>query len=84
MIKKVKIANFRSIKKITVDFLPYMVFVGKNNSGKSNIMKALDTFFSDSADINDFRKEDGKPVKKLTFNTGVILWSQNLWNGIKM
>ncbi len=41
MIKKVKITNFRSIKNITVNFLPYMVFVGKNNSGKSNIMKAI-------------------------------------------
>ncbi len=65
MIKKVKIANFRSVKDITVNFLPYMVFVGKNNSGKSNIMKALDIFFTDSVGINDFRKDNGKPVKKL-------------------
>jgi len=65
MIKKVKISNFRSVKDITVNFLPYMVFVGKNNSGKSNIMKALDIFFTDSVDINDFRKENGRPVKKL-------------------
>ena len=60
MIKKVKISNFRSVKDITVNFLPYMVFVGKNNSGKSNIMKALDIFFTDSVGINDFRKENGR------------------------
>ena len=66
MIKKVKIANFRSVKDVTVNFLPYMVFVGKNNSGKSNIMKALDIFFTDSVGLNDFRKENGRPVKKLS------------------
>ena len=74
MIKKVKISNYRSIKKITVNFLPYMVFVGKNNSGKSNIMKALDIFFTDSAEINDFRKEDGRLVKKLF----IVIYFSNL------
>jgi len=38
-IKKVAITNFRTIKSAEFYFFPYMVFVGKNNSGKSNIMK---------------------------------------------
>ena len=39
---KVEIANFRSIKKITVSFDPSCrVLVGINESGKSNVLKAL-------------------------------------------
>ena len=65
-IKRVKIRNFRSIKEAKFNLLPYMVFVGKNNSGKSNLMIALDAFFSASVNMQDFRKEDGKHVKTLS------------------
>ena len=41
-LKEVEIKNFRSIKEITVSFDPTCrVFVGINESGKSNILKAL-------------------------------------------
>ena len=43
---------------------PYMVFVGKNNSGKSNLMKALDVFFHNSPTLEDFRIEKGKRITK--------------------
>ncbi|MFO8020721.1 MAG: AAA family ATPase [Promethearchaeia archaeon] len=65
-IKKVTIKNFRSIKSIAVNFLDYMVFVGKNNSGKSNILKALDNFFNYNAELDDFRKEDDTRIPKFT------------------
>jgi len=50
-----------------------MVFVGKNNSGKSNLMKALDVFFNDSVEFNDFRKEKGKKIDQLSI---IIHFSQ--------
>lgn len=34
-----------------------MVFVGKNNAGKSNLMKALDVFFGRKPETEDFRLE---------------------------
>lgn len=42
-ISNVKIRNFRSLKSVDIEFHPGKnVIVGKNNSGKSNIIKALD------------------------------------------
>lgn len=49
IIEKIEIDNFRSIKdKITLDFFTssFKVFVGPNNSGKSNILRALNLFFN--------------------------------------
>lgn len=49
IIKKIEIDNFRSIKdKIILDssISSFKVFVGPNNSGKSNILRALNLFFN--------------------------------------
>lgn len=59
-IQKVKIKNFRTFKKCDCFLLPYTVFVGKNNAGKSNLMKALDVFFNNSPCPEDFRIEGEK------------------------
>jgi len=59
-IKKIAITNFRTIKSAEFYFFQYMVFVGKNNSGKSNIMKALDVFFGRKPVEDDFRLEGKK------------------------
>lgn len=41
-ISKVKIKNYCSIKDLTINFNPgKIIVVGKNNSGKSNIIKAI-------------------------------------------
>ncbi|MBN1803156.1 MAG: ATP-binding protein [Candidatus Lokiarchaeota archaeon] len=65
-IKQVEIRNFRSIKDVSFNLLSYMVFVGKNNSGKSNLMVALNAFFSCDVGSNDFRKQKGQQSKKLS------------------
>ena len=75
-IKKVAITNFRTIKSAEFYFFPYMVFVGKNNSGKSNIMKALDVFFGRKPVDDDFRLEN----RKIELDKGdkdVLEWSKN-------
>ncbi|MHA1791891.1 MAG: ATP-dependent nuclease [Promethearchaeota archaeon] len=53
-ISKVEIKNYRSIKNAKFNAMPYLVFVGKNNSGKSNILKALDVFFNGKPSLDDF------------------------------
>ncbi|MBA7578012.1 hypothetical protein ES708_19868 [subsurface metagenome] len=71
-IKKVVITNFRTIKKTEFYFYPYMVFVGKNNSGKSNIMKALDVFFGKKPVEDDFRLEGKKREREITITLTFI------------
>ncbi len=45
-IEKVTIKNFRSFKNETVEVSDINVFVGKNDAGKSNFLRALDLFFN--------------------------------------
>ena len=57
-VSKLLIRNFRSIEKESIDFRPGKnVLVGKNNSGKSNIVKALDLVLGEKnpvyLDINE-------------------------------
>lgn len=45
-IKSIHIENFRSIGVIDADITPLSVFVGKNDCGKSNIVRSLNLFFN--------------------------------------
>lgn len=55
MINKITIKNFRSIKECTIDLQKYSLLVGANNVGKSNILKALQLFFSkEKPTVDDF------------------------------
>lgn len=45
-IKSIHIENFRSIKSIDADLGQLAIFVGKNDCGKSNILRALNLFFN--------------------------------------
>ena len=50
-IKKIRIKNFRSIVDETIDLTDINFFVGKNDCGKSNVLKALNLFFNDQTDF---------------------------------
>ena len=44
-IRRIEIKNFRSIKSLIVhDMDLYNIFVGSNDAGKSNILRALNLF----------------------------------------
>lgn len=45
-IEKIRIKNFRSLKDVNVDTKALTVFVGCNDEGKSNLLRALDLFFN--------------------------------------
>lgn len=49
-ITKIHIKNFRSARNLTVSPQRLAVLVGKNDSGKSNILRALNLFFNDQTD----------------------------------
>lgn len=63
MLKQLRIQNFKSIRDVTLNLESVNLFIGPNNSGKSNILKALEFFSSiilNSENLNE--------VKKFTFN----------------
>lgn len=67
-IEKIRLTNFRSYKdEITIDLNDLNVFVGKNDSGKSTILEALDIFFNENKGSIKIDKED---VNKDASNEG--------------
>lgn len=61
IIKSIEIRNFRSIKNITRNFAvtDLNIFVGKNDNGKSNILRALNLFFNNETEAGQpFRFDD--------------------------
>lgn len=51
-LRKVRIENFRSIKMAEIDLTDFSVFVGKNDCGKSNILRALNLFFNEETNYD--------------------------------
>ena len=49
---KIRIRNFRSILDETIDLDCCNIFVGKNDCGKSNVLKALNLFFNNETDYH--------------------------------
>ena len=75
-IEKVEISKFRSIEKGTFQFDKIAAIVGQNNSGKSAIMRALNSFFNPDDEITHFLSGTNLytskrtiPRIKLTFNS---------------
>ncbi len=58
-IKEIRIRNFRSIVKADIQLSDLTLFVGLNDVGKSNVLKALNLFFNDETDY-------GKPFSFIT------------------
>lgn len=56
-IRSLKIENYRSIQNLELSFADYYVALsGKNNSGKSNVIRALRTFFSEDTPFTFYEK----------------------------
>ena len=55
-IKKIVISNFRAFKHAEIDFDDFNCIIGKNDTGKSTILAALDWFFDSDKELdeNDF------------------------------
>ena len=80
MINKLIIESFRSIKNAEIDLGPMNAFIGPNNAGKSNIMKALNLILGEiypsvrSFDEKDFYNYDkSNPIKiEVSFDSPLI------------
>ena len=51
--KKIEVRNYRSLHNITIYPKDILALVGRNNSGKSNVIKALELFFEGSIRLVD-------------------------------
>ena len=63
LIKSIEIYNFRSINQAKISCTPYNLFCGRNDVGKSNVLKALNLFFNQQTDFGvpfDFSKDYNK------------------------
>ena len=52
VITKIHIENFRSIRKSILELTDMNIFVGLNDAGKSNYLKALNLFFNNNTDYD--------------------------------
>lgn len=52
VLKRIHIKNFRSIADATIELDDFNFFVGKNDSGKSNVLKAINLFFNEKTDYD--------------------------------
>lgn len=80
IIEKIEILNFRSFlwtksddKAEIVDIVDLSIFSGANDSGKSNILRALNLFFNDKIDtVHEFNFSNDFNVLKNEFTQKVI------------
>lgn len=92
-IKKIHIKNFRSIVDETIELKDFNCFVGKNDSGKSNVLKALNLFFNDKTDFNTpfdfdndyskFAKRGQKQAKEIVVALEIVVPESFIEHGVK-
>jgi len=68
-IRKIEIKNYRSLHNVTIYPEDILALVGRNNSGKSNLIKALELFFEGGIRlVNDecfYNHKTGEPIEIL-------------------
>jgi putative ATP-dependent endonuclease of the OLD family len=77
MIQSLTIRNYRSVREVSIDVGPMNAFIGRNNAGKSNLMRALNLVVGEtypsyrSFDEKDFYNYDtsNEIVIEVRFNT---------------
>lgn len=52
-IRKIEIRNYRSTRNLTLKPESLAILVGKNDSGKSNVLRALNLFFNEKTDLKE-------------------------------
>ena len=78
IIQKIQIRNFRSIKQLSMSPGQMAILVGKNDTGKSNVLRALDLFFNGKETLSEreFKtnfNENAKTEKKKAKNIQIKL-----------
>lgn len=93
-IKRIHVKNFRSIVDETIELKDFNCFSGRNDSGKSNILKALNLFFNNQTDFNTpldfnsdyskFAKRGQKQAKEISIVLEILVPETFIEHGIKI
>ena len=93
IVKRIRIKNFRSLVDETIELDDMNFFVGKNDSGKSNVLKALNLFFNGetdfgvkfdfAADYSKFAKAVIKHAKEIIISLDVVIPDSFQEKGVK-
>ncbi|MBA7712212.1 hypothetical protein ES703_121183 [subsurface metagenome] len=79
-IQKIEISNYRSLHNVTIYPKDILALVGRNNSGKSNVIKALELFFKASTRlVNDecfYNHKTEAPIEILITFEQLSDWEQ--------
>ena len=74
-IDRVKVANFRAIKRLEVSLSPFTVLVGTNNSGKTTFLRALHLALGEgrkSVSKEDFHIDKGVPAEEIVIDIRIV------------
>jgi len=67
-LKRIEVKNYKSLKDVTVDFADLTVLIGKNDTGKSSILRAVDTLFKWRESRDALEVSDGGGGTELEWN----------------
>ena len=85
-IQKVRIENFRSLSNIEFEMENYLVIFGKNNEGKSNVLKAIKRYNDIIKSIQPrnkmYTKDNGIKLNDFYFNRLARKFNSNIENDI--
>jgi putative ATP-dependent endonuclease of OLD family len=81
-IAKIDIKNFRSIEFVTLDMNDFNIFVGQNNTGKTNFFEALVWFYSGSSASSELKymRDPGREIEVSIEFIGAQHGAQNMIN----
>lgn len=68
MLKRIHIENFKSLKNVTLDLQRVNVLIGPNNSGKTNVLKALELSLNSHKLFNLSQSQKSRLLYNLEFN----------------
>lgn len=91
-INKISVENFRSIEALSISCTDFNIFVGQNNSGKTNFFEAVDWFFNGPTKLNPNKdiypcRDSTKEIKVTVTFAGAqhgVANMKNAANSVKM
>lgn len=79
-IRKLHIENFRSLRNVTLQVSDLTTLVGRNNTGKSNLLRALKLFFNPSTRYLDetsfYNKETDRTIRMVARFDDLSEWEE--------
>lgn len=79
-IRKLEIRNYRSLRDVAICPQDVLALVGRNNSGKSNVIRALELFFEPTTRLVDQEcfhcNDESQPIEIVVTFEGLTAWEQ--------